>query len=228
MNRAIVFSDEPVLLVGGAVGDNAQLLALLDEAGPVIAADSGADWLRAAGRIPDALIGDLDSVSEATRAEVPPEHVHHIAEQDSTDFDKAVRSIGAPLITGIGFLGGQVDHLLAAMTVLSRYPERAIVLVGAEDVVAHVPPTLRLPLAPETRVSLFPMRPVRGRSTGLRWPIDGLTLSPDARVGTSNRAEGPVTLRPEGRGLLIILPLAERAGLQRALVQADGGSWPAL
>ncbi|WP_292294530.1 thiamine diphosphokinase [Marivita sp.] len=227
MNHVIVFRDEPVLLVGGAVGDNAQLAALLDKAGTVIAADSGGDWLRAVGRLPDLLIGDLDSVSEATRAALPPEQVHRIAEQDSTDFDKAIRSISAPLIVGIGFLGGRVDHLLAAMTVLARYPDRAIVLVGDRDVVAHVPPTLDLPLAPGMRVSLFPMRPVRGVSVGLRWPIDGLTLSPDTRVGTSNLAEGPVSITPQEAGLLVILPVSELALLERALTRADD-SWPAL
>lgn len=223
----IVFSDEPVLLVGGAHGDNRQLSDLLDEVVTVVAADSGADWLRAVGRVPDALIGDLDSVSDAGRDAVPHHCVHQITEQNSTDFDKAVRSISAPLIIGIGFLGGQVDHLLAAMTVLVRYPDRAIVLVGEKDVVAHLPPGIDLPLAVGTRVSLFPMCTISGRSTGLHWPIDGLTLAPDRRVGTSNRADGPVSLRVDGPGLLLILPLSERGALERALVQADG-SWPAL
>lgn len=227
MNDAIVFSDEPVLLVGGAGGDNRQLLQLLDEIGIAIAADSGADWLRSVGRIPDALIGDLDSVSEDTRAAMPPGAVHHIAEQDSTDFDKAVRSIAAPVIVGIGFLGGVVDHLLSAMTVLARYPDRAIVLVGETDVVAHLPPQIDLPLASGTRVSLYPMREVMGMSTGLHWPIDGLKFSPATRTGTSNRADGPVTLSMQGAGMLIILPVSQRGVLQRALTQADG-SWPAL
>ncbi|MCI5111771.1 MAG: thiamine diphosphokinase [Marivita sp.] len=227
MNDPIVFAQEPVLLVGGAHGDNAQLLALLDEGGPVVAADSGADWLRAVGRVPDALIGDLDSVSPATRAAIPPDAVHLISEQDSTDFDKAIRSIAAPLILGIGFLGGQVDHLLAAMTVLARYPDRAIVLVGERDVVAHLPPRITLPLAAGTRVSLYPMRTVIGTSTGLHWPIDGLALSPHGRVGTSNRADGPVSLRVQSPGLLIILPVSERSVLQQALVAADA-RWPAL
>jgi len=105
MNDAIVFSDDPVLLVGGANGDNGLLSTLLDEAGLVVAADSGADWIRALGRMPDALIGDLDSVSEATVAAMPPGQVHRISEQNTTDFDKAVRSISAPLIIGIGFNG---------------------------------------------------------------------------------------------------------------------------
>lgn len=227
MNDPIVVSQEPVLLVGGAHGDNAQLLSLLDEVTTVVAADSGADWVRAVGRLPDALIGDLDSVSDDTRAALPPETVHRIEEQDSTDFDKAIRSISAPMIIGIGFLGGQVDHLLAAMTVLARYPDRAIVLLGEHDVVVHLPPQIGLPLEPGTRVSLYPMRPVTGISTGLHWPIDGLELSPGDRVGTSNRADGPVSLTLHGPGMLIILPVSERHGLQQALAEADG-LWPAL
>ncbi|MCR9107328.1 thiamine diphosphokinase [Marivita sp. XM-24bin2] len=227
MDDPIVLSQEPVLLVGGAHGDNAQLLAVLVEAGTVVAADSGADWIASTGRLPDVLIGDLDSVSDATRGAMPPTAVHQIAEQDSTDLDKAIRSISAPLILGIGFLGGQVDHLLAAMTVLSRYPDRAIMLIGDHDVVAHVPPRLDLWLEVGTRVSLFPMRLVRGRSTGLHWPIDGLDLSPYDRVGTSNRADGPVSIQAEEPGLLIILPVSERNVLQQALLQASD-RWPAL
>ena len=227
MNQAIVFSQAPVLLVGGAHGDNAQLEQLLTEIETVVAADSGADWLRSVGRLPDALIGDLDSVSDSTRAALPEGAVHHIAEQNSTDFDKAVRSIAAPLIVGIGFLGGQVDHLLAVMTVMARYPDRAIMLVGDHDVVANVPPKIDLPLTKGTRVSLYPMRAVSGTSVGLHWPIDGLDLSPGERVGTSNRADGSVSLTAQGPGLLLILPLSERSVLERALMQADG-LWPAL
>lgn len=227
MNDPIVFYDEPVLLVGGAVGDNSQLSGLLNEFQTVVAADSGADWLMAVGRTPDALIGDLDSVSSQTRVAIPADHVHHIAEQDSTDFDKAIRSVAAPMIVGIGFLGGQVDHLLAAMTVLARYPDRAIVLLGESEVVVHLPPYLELPVEEGTRVSLYPMRLVDGVSTGLTWPIDGLQMSPGTRVGTSNRATGTVSLTMNGAGMLVILPVSQRALVQQALLQCDG-LWPAL
>ncbi|MFP7673563.1 thiamine diphosphokinase [Marivita sp. S0852] len=227
MIKPIVHSEEPVLLVGGAIGDNSQLSDLLEDATTVVAADSGADWLRALGRLPDVLIGDLDSVSDATRHAMPQDRVHHIAEQDSTDFDKAVRSIRAPLIIGIGFLGGQVDHLMAALTVLARYPHRAIVLVGPDDVVLHLPPMFEVALTEGTRVSLYPMRPVTGRSTGLTWPIDGLSFSPETRVGTSNKALGPVSLTMDDAGMLLILPVQERARVQQALLRADG-LWPVL
>ena len=227
MNAPIVFSDEPVLLVGGAIGDNQQLHGLLEEVKTVVAADSGADWLMALGRVPDAVIGDLDSISPGTRSTVPQDRLHHIAEQESTDFDKALRSIDAPLVIGTGFLGGRVDHLMAAMTVLARRPDRKVILLGAEDVLCHLPPTLSLDLEENTRVSLYPMQTVAGSSSGLHWPIDGLAMSPSARVGTSNRATGPVTLSMDGPGMLLILPVSERASLQRALTQARD-LWPAL
>ncbi|MCL3882378.1 thiamine diphosphokinase [Marivita sp. GX14005] len=226
MNGSIVRSDGTVLLVGGAGGDNRQLRQLLVEAAQVVAADSGADWLHEIGHTPDALIGDLDSVSPAARGALPPDRVRHIAEQDSTDFDKALRSIDAPLTIGIGFLGRRVDHMLAAMTVLCRYPQRAVLLVGEDDVIVHLPPHLDISLQPGTRVSLFPMRELRGRSTGLTWPIDGLSFAPDTRTGTSNRALGPVSLTMQMPGMLLILPASERSALQSALAQCDA-MWPA-
>ncbi|HKK97423.1 MAG TPA: thiamine pyrophosphokinase, partial [Marivita sp.] len=124
-------------------------------------------------------------------------------------------------------LGGQVDHLLAAMTVLVRYPDRRVMMVGDEDILTHLPPSLDLPLAKNTRVSLYPMREVEGASQGLHWPVDGLLMSPSTRGGTSNRAEGSVSLRMKDYGMLLILPLSTRAVLQRALLRSDD-SWPAL
>ena len=58
---------------------------------------------------------------------------------------------------------------------------------------------------------LDPLVPVRVRkSAGLRWPVDGMTLAPGVKIGTSNQAlGGKVMLEPEGPGLLVILP-AER------------------
>lgn len=225
MNRPIVVSEKPVLLVGGAGGDNRQLLQLLDEVETVVAADSGADWLRSIGRLPDALIGDLDSVSGDVRAAMPSGRVHEIAEQESTDFDKCLRNIRAPLVMGLGFLGARVDHMLAAMTVLLRRADTPCILLGARDAVAHLPPTLALDLPVGTRLSLFPLAQVSGRSKGLEWPIDGLHMAPDGRVGTSNRVTGPVMLDMSGPGMLIILPVSERAALQAGLARA-GGSWP--
>lgn len=227
MNDEIVSIEEPVLLVGGAIGDNPLLKGLLAEFNFAVGVDSGADWLMSVGRVPDALIGDLDSVSMATRTAMPTERVHHIEEQDSTDFDKALRSVSGPLIVGIGFLGGQADHLLAVLNTLVRFQDRAVVLVGEKDVIFHLPPAIYLDLEPGTRVSLFPMREVDGMSTGLHWPIEGLEMAPWGQIGTSNHADGPVHINMHGSGMLLILPVSQRRLVQQALASA-GGLWPAL
>lgn len=206
MNQAIVQSSDGITLVGGAPVSAALFRMALQRAPMLVAADGGANRCLAQGLWPQAVIGDMDSLSDATRAALPPERVHHIPEQDTTDFDKALRSLDAPFVIALGFIGARVDHGLAVLTTLVRQ-HRSCVLLGSQDVVFHAPPRLQLDLRRGDRFSLFPMRPVRGTSHGLDWPIDGLDFAPHARVGTSNRvSDGPVRLSFSGPGMLCILP----------------------
>ncbi len=192
---------------------------------PKVAADGGAEVLLARGIVPDATIGDMDSISPGARAKLPVTTVHEITEQDSTDFDKALRHIAAPLVLGFGFLGARMDHALAALTVLTRHPDRRCILVGDDDVVALLPPSIRLALEPGTRVSLYPMGPVTGRSTGLRWPIDGIDFAPGGQVGTSNMATGPVSVQVDAPRMLVLLPAACLSQLEAGFAQAHD-AWP--
>jgi thiamine pyrophosphokinase len=200
-------SDAPVTLVGGGpVG--AGLLRRTQQLAPgLVAADGGARACLGAGLMPDAVIGDFDSLKAADRAAIPPGRLHHLPEQETTDFDKALRSIRAPLVLALGFTGARMDHGLAVMNTLVRRTECCIV-IGPRDVAFHLARPVTLGTRAGDRVSLFPMARVSGRSQGLRWPIDGLELAPDGMTGTSNRATGPVTVAPDGPGLLMILPRA--------------------
>ena len=164
------------------------------------------------------------SIPATVRSRIPYDRVHEIGEQDSTDFDKCLRSIRAPLVLGHGFLGARFDHALAALTVLARRRTQRCLLIGPEDAVALVPQRLSLDLAPGTRVSLYPLGTVGGRSEGLRWPIDGIAFSPDHTVGTSNEATGPVTLAVDGPRLLVMVPLREAGQLEEGLRNAE--RWP--
>lgn len=226
MNHPIVQTENPVLLVGGGKCDPDMLQQLASACKLRVAADGGTDTLLARGVMPDAVIGDLDSISPQGRAQVPGQRIHHIAEQDSTDFDKCLRNIAAPLVWGMGFLGQRIDHELAALTVLARHADRHCILLGSQDCIALVPPHLALTLAPGVRVSLYPLGPVSGRSEGLRWPIDGLCFAPGTRVGTSNEASATkVSLSVDAPLMLIILPLEWRQALAQALCEAPA-AWP--
>jgi len=133
--------------------------------------------------------------------------------------------VAAPFFLALGFLGGRVDHTLSVLSGLTSFHERKVVLIGPEDVAFLAPPELRLDLAPGTRVSLYPMGPVSGVSEGLHWPIAGLSLAPAGRIGTSNRAEGPVCLRLTGP-CVVLVPRDALGAVLAGLGIAGGAAGP--
>ncbi|MFN4128643.1 MAG: thiamine diphosphokinase [Paracoccaceae bacterium] len=220
MNQVIVQSSSGITLVGGAPVSSALFRIAQQRAPLIVAADGGADRCLAHGVRPEAVIGDMDSISDAARVAVGPDRFHEIPEQDSTDFDKALRSIDAPFVIALGFIGARVDHGLAVLTTLVRQ-QRICLLLGPQDVVFHAPRRLRLEMRRGDRFSLFPLTTMTGSSTGLDWPIDGLEFAPDKRVGTSNRVStGPVSLDLSGPGMLCILPRGRLDHALRALTEA--------
>jgi thiamine pyrophosphokinase len=169
----------------------------------------------AAGLRPERVIGDMDSISAAARTALA-DRLLEVTEQDSTDFAKALRLSPAPWTLAVGFVGGRIDHLLAALSEMGR-TRAPVVLLGECDCLAVAPPRLTLDLAAGTRVSLWPLGPAAGRSEGLRWPLDGVALDPAGRVGTSNEATGRVEIRLEGAPVVLMLPLAALSRLLSAL-----------
>lgn len=223
MTAIIVHSDEPIALFGGgdATSDVIDRVRKLTSA--VVAADGGANLALDHNIKPDAVIGDFDSVSPDTVAALPDHALHKIEEQDSTDFDKALRRISAPLILAVGFTGARLDHQLAAMhTLVARADKRCIVLSDRE-LVFVCPPRLSLSLPKQSVFSLFPMGQVEGTSKGLKWPIDGLVFTPASRIGTSNEVSGKVELTVDAPSMLAIVPISELDAVMDALLTSGVG-----
>ena len=173
----------------------------------LVAVDGGANRLVDWGLTPEAVIGDMDSVRADIRAVLPAHVLHEMQEQDTTDFDKALRSVRAPLVLAVGFQGARLDHGLAVLTALLVHARQRCIVVGATDIVFHAPVQIALNLHPGDRLSLFPMAPVTGQSAGLRWPIGGIRFAPDGMIGTSNQVVSPqVRLEFDAPGMLVILP----------------------
>lgn len=224
MIAGIVQSADAVTLLGGAPARPRTLDLCLSMAPVLVAADGAAAVALAAGHLPDAVIGDFDSLDDDTRARLPAERLHQIDDQLTTDFDKALRNISAPLVLAAGFMGARLDHELAVYNALVRLRDRRCIVVGEHDICFHAPPELAISLTPGARVSLFPMARVTGESTGLRWPIGGLAFAPDGMVGTSNEAvEAEITLRMHGPGMLVILPRQALEAAVRALAPPAHG-----
>jgi len=209
---------EGVTLLGGGRLMPDDLSMALAVAPHLVAADGGAAAALAAGHMPDAVYGDMDSLAPAIRAQIPRDRVHQIPEQTSTDFDKALRHIDAPFVVAAGFTGERVDHELAVYHGLVARPDARCLVVGAQDIVVHAPPRFGVDLPVGTRVSLFPMAAVTGASRGLVWPIAGVKFHPAARIGTSNLTDGTrLELSFDGPGMLLIVPRVHLTAMVAAL-----------
>ena len=217
-----VDSLEPIVLVGGGEVGAGDMDLANSFSSRFVAADGGAEAIVHSGRTPEAVIGDFDSLPAALRRSLPVEACFPIAEQDSTDFEKCLRNVRAPVVLGVGFLGRRLDHQLAALSVLMRYAHVCCILIGAHEVVLHAPPALRLPMRAGEPVSVFPLVPVRARSTGLQWSLDGLDLRPDGMIGTSNRSTGDLDLAFDAPGMIVMLPRTALPDLMAAALPV----WP--
>lgn len=214
-----------VTLVGAGPLRSSALQRALALAPVPVAADGGADRLLAAGIAPQAVIGDLDSLSKSARATLPADTLYQIDEQETTDLDKCLCHVAAPLLLAAGFSDGRADHALAAFSSLVRHPWQRCILIG-RDLCFLAPPVLELRLPTGTRFSLFPMGRVGGTSLGLRWPIDGLELSPEGRIGTSNQTVAPVVrLSVDAPRALVVLPARHLRAAAAALRAAPHGPY---
>ncbi len=213
VSRILVRAAGPVTLVGGgpvAARQLAQALALAPEA---VAADGGGDHPLPEGHAFRAVIGDMDSLRDP-RARCAPRawRSSRSAEQDSTDLEKCLYSVEAPLFIGLGFLGGRIDHHLAAMNALVRHPARPVVLIGGADLCFLCPPRLRdRARGRDAGVALPHGRRSRGMaSEGLRWPVTGSRSAPDGahRHLEHRPSAGAVRLAFDAPRMLVILPAA--------------------
>jgi thiamine pyrophosphokinase len=205
-----------LLGAGPATIETAQTLARISAI--LVAADGGVAHAQHAGLVPDLILGDFDSLPTPFPPEFSHVRQHHMHDQDSTDFDKALRSVSADLFLCAGFLDGRTDHTLACFHSLLARPQQRAILVSESDAIMLLPARLEIALPPGTRVSVFPLKPGQARSSGLRWPLDDLLLEPGVIISTSNAAKGGLlVLEAEQPTLLLILP---RCHLERLIASA--------
>jgi len=213
--------ETPVILVGASPVPIAEPLSALPAEWPLIAADGGANAIIGLGRLPEMVIGDMDS------AHALPEDLPRMVldGQDDTDLEKCLARIETPLLVGLAFLDGRFDHGLAAIHALMMLDHpRPVMLVGMHDVVLRLRGDVAFDAVPGCRVSIWPLgRQVFGRSDGLRWQLDGLRMEAGSLIGTSNEAHGGrVRIRAaDGDGYAVILPRESLAALLDAMVAAN-------
>ena len=194
---------EPIVVLGGAKVSQKHLERYLGSGAILVCVDGGAQTALDFGLTPDLIVGDMDSFKSPFEG-----RVLKLDEQDTTDFEKCLYSVTAPAMIALGFTGGRLDHELSVFNVLAKYRDHSVVVVSDEDAIFRCPDRLELELEIGARVSVFPMSRVQMRSVGLEWPLDGLVLTPNGQVGTSNRAvQAKIGLNVDAGDVLGLVPL---------------------
>jgi thiamine pyrophosphokinase len=217
--------DGPLVIVGGGALDADLLRRLAAEGARLVGADGGADAIRAAGLMPEAIIGDFDSLANPADWDGRTRLVR-IAEQETTDFEKALYSTTAPVTVGLGMTGRRLDHTLAALDAVARYAaRRAIILVDEADLALGLAGPFGFTVEPGARVSVHPLTATRfAGSKGLRYPLNGLTLAPGVRTGTSNEASAAeFAIEPEANDPGVFLLILEKRWLGALAAQVMTG-----
>ena len=183
-----------VILAAGAFPTKPYPLYLLQSADIVVCCDSAfAKYLRRMPRIfggerlPDIVIGDMDSLPASLRSAYQDIIVHE-TEQDHNDQTKAVRYILGhyPDVREIHILGStglRADHTIGNLSLLMEYPRMfgtadvAIDAVSDYGTAFALTDSAELHVGAGRRFSLFsPDNGLRIRSEGLQWPTDDVVF----------------------------------------------------
>jgi thiamine pyrophosphokinase len=221
LSNLIVSHDRAICLVGGARISESAFSAAKLFADVFVAVDSGADFLLARDPMPLAVIGDLDSLSNAARHRFG-DRLCHIPEQSTTDFEKALTRVAAPCVIALGFTGGRLDHLLAVLGAMVRHPGPPVILVDEDDAsfVAQPGETV-LCLGSGTRISVMPVSPCRAVTlSGVVWSFADQAMSPDSFTSPSNAALGGRVMLTTTDPVLVTLPRAQLADALKAVSRA--------
>lgn len=179
-----------VILCDGAFPRKAYPLYLLEHADAVVCCDGAAPkYMRRYGpeRLPDAVVGDLDSLSAAWKERLSPLLVH-ISEQDDNDMTKAMHYVleHYPDVTEIHILGAtglREDHTVANLGLLMEYTrlfdlgDIRVDMVSDFSTAFAITDSCELHLGKGRRVSLFSAdNSLTIKSEGLQWPTDGVVF----------------------------------------------------
>ena len=161
----------------------------------VIAADGGVDKALTLGLAVDAVVGDLDSASDAARGVIAADRFHHMGTPDSTDLEKSIAfaiESGAADIDVIGAGGGRADHALANLSVLVVFRGRVRLAIHDDQFEVSLVEGESVVEAPAgTVISLVALGACTGITTsGLRWDLQdrSLAFSP---LGVHNEVARP-------------------------------------
>ncbi len=204
-----------IIFANGNPPDRATAAPWLAAAELIMAADGGSRHALAIDVIPDVVIGDMDSVDDATRKRLKHAGTRFITyptHKDYTDLELALRHAlerGATTITLLGALGGRWDQSLANLMLLTLPElERVTVrLIDRQLAICVVRDRAQITGRVGDTLSLIALKgDAHGVTlTGCEYPLNAARLPFGASLGISNVFVEPVVSIQVSAGCVLVL-----------------------
>lgn len=197
---------EAVVVAGGDYPTAPQPLEVLHNAPFVVCCDGAADRYIATGHVPDAIVGDGDSISAYNRTKYAS-RLHIVAEQETNDQTKAVNFLlgkGMRHIAIVGATGRREDHTIGNISLLIEYARAGAQVRSFTDHGVFIPCNgdTTLKCRKGQQVSIFSITAKNLSAEGLLYPIYDFS---NWWQGTLNECTGEqFTIYAEGEYLLFV------------------------
>ncbi len=219
--RALIFAN-------GEMSQPGSIIPQIQPGDLVVAADGGSLNCKAAGILPQVVIGDFDSLTEEEFKVLQAggaQFIRYPARKDYTDLELALqyaKSQGANEILIYGALGKRWDQTLANLLLPaeSSFSGINIRLVDGPQEIALIKPGLPFEIhgSPGDIVSLIPLSSEAGGivTQGLEYPLEGESLYFGSTRGISNVLIATAAVVKLSSGLLLCVLIRNLKGVSKS------------
>lgn len=215
--KKIEVPKKALIVCNGDPPPNKLLQRLWKEVDFCVAADGGANLLQSLNLIPDAVVGDFDSLKSDVKSNLSDSILFHLKEQKTNDADKAVRHCikrGFNQIHLIGADGGRQDQFLSSLEILLKYSSKARLILWSQiERMEFITNEWQENLPKGTTISLLPLFGGAQSviTSGLKFEIKDNSLLPcKPPSGVSNLVQSnPVSVTVRNGHVLLIIQHSE-------------------
>jgi thiamine pyrophosphokinase len=198
-----------LIIANGTLPNKSVVLSILKTSDYIVCADGGANSARKLNIIPDIILGDFDSISESTKRHYRKVKMLRIADQDSTDLEKAIKHCIEQhhrTICIIGATGSRLDHTTGALGCFKKFRWKVnLVFLDTEGALSTIKKSIKIKTEIDDRISLIPLdRCVGVTTTNLKYRLNDDDLELGVREGISNIATGNEVKISVRKGTLLL------------------------
>lgn len=169
-------------------------------------------------KLPDVVIGDLDSISSVKREKYSRIIVHD-ADQETNDQTKAFRYVmeNFPEVTGIHIIGAtglRTDHTIGNVSLLMEYARDysldsrgiSVDIISDRETIIPVTDTIELQCGEGRSISVFsPDSTLKIHSEGLVWPLDNVVFDNWWKATLNRAANDTIRLVFSHRSIALVI-----------------------